>query len=207
MSFTASRIPVASLAWLLGGCVDVGARFDEFLDRNVDAAAAEDIDAEPIEVVGDINGRFYLGLAPSVAPTLPLQFIVTNEMIPHPDGTATASFELVALSSDRLPVADPIVLEGVTVDLAGLFVAEFVDVELPGTANPISGSPLVAPSIELSGTVRTDDLYCGSVDGMITLPAQISLSGSTFSAIRVPEGVIGDDLPPVQTECPEDPAK
>jgi hypothetical protein len=71
-----------------------------------------------------------------------------------------------------------------------------------GMANPITGSDIVA-TLALDGVIQSEDLFCGSVTGMVTQPLMLDLMGSTFAGVRVPSI---DMLPgdPITVACPVD---
>jgi hypothetical protein len=184
------------------GCTDPQGRFDEFGTRIVDASNIQ-IDAEVIEELPDITGRFLLGISPVVMPDRIMQFIADVEMTDNGDGTAVLDITFTPLTvADRTPIGDPLSSLDVAVANTGEFTAP-VEGIVPGPANPISGS-----EIELDGAleavIKSTDLFCGDVTGRVSRPTIIDLDGSTGAGIRVPPEVVGDDLPTAQWACPED---
>jgi hypothetical protein len=53
-----------------------------------------------------------------------------------------------------------------------------------GMANPITGGDIVA-TLTIEGAIQSEDLWCGTVDGMATSPISLPLAGSTFAATRI----------------------
>jgi hypothetical protein len=187
----------------LSGCPDPQARFDEFVGRVPDANVITTIDAPPLEELPDITGEHLLGFAPVIAPDTPFQFIATATLTQNMDGTGMLDLSMVALDiTNRMPVGGTTTVSQVPVSTSGSFTLHFTDVTIPGEANPITGSPIFAPVVDLIGVIRSTDRFCGTVEGMVTSPIEIDLMGSTFSAIRIPPGTTGLDLPPVEKECP-----
>ena len=184
----------------LGGCVDPDGGFDDFLGRIPDAAVVPD--GEILASIPDISGRFLVGMSPSIAPDAHLLFIAENTLTINQDG-AVLDTSLTALDfTTKMPVGDTQRLAGIEVSMAGQFTATFTDVTVPGVANPITGSTLFLSTTSFLATIRTADLYCGDITGMVTSPAPIDLAGSTFAAIRVSADAIGNQLPTEQARCP-----
>lgn len=215
MSRRSSGLLCVSLFLLASACVDVGERFDEFGARVIDADTTR-LDGDILDEIPDVNGQFYLSISPVIAPASLLQFISDVEMTMNEDGTATLNLSFQPLCAregdgeencgeDYLtPIGDVIVVNGVTVQLTGGFVAFLEGATVPGKANPISGAQITG-DIRLLGFLKTEDLFCGDVDGMLAEPIpNLNLEGSTFGAVRIAEGTLGEDLPEPVFECPPD---
>jgi hypothetical protein len=189
----------------LAGCTDPDGSFDDFVDRIPDAAPIPD--AEVLSAIPDITGRFFVGASASVSPDDHLLFIAENTIDIMGD-TAVLSVDLTPVDyTTRQEVGDTETFAGIPVNMNGQFTATVMDVDIPAEANPITQSLLVLSTLTFDATIRSEDLYCGFVEGMVTVPAPIDLAGSTFAAIRVPDGAIGDDLPMHLVACPSnDPA-
>jgi hypothetical protein len=228
---TASGVRAHTLAaMLLGslslvGCVDTHGALEEFTGRVVDASEAVPIDAPPLDVLPDVTGQFLLGLSPAFAPEAVVRFIVDAELTMNDDdetGTLTMSLQPITVPEDPEdppggnPIGPPLIADGVVegtdaggvpiiVGANGLFQAA-IGGEVDGDANPASGSDLVFTAI-MYGQLRTEDIWCGAVDGQVTQPAMLPIDGSTFGAIRIVPGTIGDDnLPAVTITCPAGPS-
>jgi hypothetical protein len=190
------------------GCVDPGKRFDDFDRRVIDA----DLGGVQCEgALRNISGEFFTSISISFAPEDVLEFVSTVDMTSE-GGAGTASFSIQPLvTADpqceapeediRTPVGDPLVAEDVAVDGAGAFEIEFEGATVPGLANPISCGDILA-DITLTGIIRSPDQWCGAASGMVMLPIQATLEGSTFGAVRVDPGTEGADLPDPQPACP-----
>lgn len=189
---------VAALAGATG-CPDTEAKLSDFLDNT---KAIRDI-PPPKEDLGamlaDVSGTFILGLDPSVNPGLPLQFIVTGTFTPSPTG-GSLNLEMQPLSLEpqqttmpRLPVGDALIFNDIEVREDGSYDVDLGEVTVIGEANPITGSELVA-TLTMSGFIQDENFICGLVNGTLTSPAELSLDGSTFGAVRI-ESTEPADLP------------
>ena len=102
------------------GCPNPQAALDRFV------AATPTPDAGPgLDLAGgmvyDINGSFLLAVSVSLAPTTPLQAMLTPTLTMRPDGTAVMDVVVQALttyqldpdSPERMPVGDPTTVTGV----------------------------------------------------------------------------------------------
>jgi hypothetical protein len=188
----------------LGACVDAEAKFDEFDERVPDAGIIDEPDAEPLDVIPNITGHFLVALSPVVAPDARILYIATTDMTPTTSGGVVDIQALTALDRDTfdpVPDTDPLASMGNEVNLAGQFEAP-VRGDVPGRANPLSGQPLII-DVTLLGTIVDEDLWCGIANGVETT-LNIDLNGSTFGAIRIPEGTTGDALPDPLAACPDD---
>ncbi len=200
---------------LLAGCPspEVEERYDEFGEKTQDIR--DDAASVKMDVAGtlvDVTGTFHFSLtATPVAPTTPFQFIATTTFTPDDAGGGQLDLELQPLSlglgqtnNPREFTGDAIPLS-FTVDEAGTFDADLGEINLIGAANPVTGSDIVA-TMQLQGAIQDENVYCGNVGGMVTVPANIDLTGSTFAAIRInPEDAMSPELlpdPPVGA-CPE----
>jgi hypothetical protein len=201
------------VAALVAGCGDDdgtdpadGAIADAAVVDAADDAATADaaVDAAIVGALPDVTGRFLFGLAPGFAPTGVVRFIADLELTPTLDGGGLLDISLQPISVDEgTPVGDPVLVEGVTVAADGTFEAP-IGGEIDGFANPVTGTDLVFTAV-LHGRLENLDLVCGTADGSVAEPA-VSLDGSTFGAIRIEAGAIGnDDLPEPLVACPFDP--
>ena len=177
----------------LAGCPSVEAegRYDEFVDKTQDIRDdAADVKMDVGGVLADVTGTFHFSLAAVVAATTPLQFIATTTYTPNAAGGGQLDIELQPLSLNVLATTEPreytgeVIPLSFPVDEAGAFMADLGEVAVTGAANPITGSDIVA-TLMLTGAIQDENVYCGIVNGMVTVPANIDLTGSTFAAIRI----------------------
>lgn len=188
----APTLLVAAVA-LATGCPspEPGEKFDRFLDDTEEQRESSAVDQGG--ALADISGTFLFALASFLAPDAPLQFFTTVEFTDNGDGTGSASLSMQPLSLDigsaitpREFVGDPLEIPEVAIDANGAFVIDIMEVVmLPGEANPISGTPIHTSRLTISGNIQDTDLFCGVVTGMVTMPLETPLDGSTFAAERV----------------------
>jgi hypothetical protein len=199
----------AVMAFLVLGCVDPKEQFDEFGGRVVDAAPPPDTGGG---AVFDITGSFLLAIQAPVGND-PIRFLVTSVFTAEGDaGTADLTFQALKFDACNpagnggTEVGDSITINDVPVDASGTF-----DIMQQGTtvveaANPLcTGLPGdIVADIEFVGTIKSADLICGDVKGMVMSPVSLSLNGSTFGAVRVTEPVMTGDanLPTAVAACP-----
>lgn len=205
-------LPVAvALTSLVAGCPepDADGKYNSFLDHTEDEREdAANIKMDQGGALVDVSGDFLFALAAVIDPAHPLQFYATVTFTATADG-GTLDMQLQPLSLDqggttmpRQPVGEVLPLVGVPVDASGGFMVTIDQpVMVTGMANPITGSDIVA-TLALDGVIQSEDLFCGTVTGMVTQPLMLDLMGSTFAAVRVPSI---DMLPgdPITVACPE----
>jgi hypothetical protein len=159
-------------------------------------APSDESDSSPPDPTGpflDIGGLppteevLLLAVSTVVDPTQPIQGIVWLER----GGEGTVNIELQWLSLDqgsstepRELVGDVYAYMGIPVALDGAFVWSTGVILVPGAANPITGSDIVA-SMDV-GAVPSGSPYCGSVGGIVMSPIEVSLEGSTHAMTSVP---------------------
>ena len=198
-------ITLAVAAVSLSGCPDPDARYEEFVQNT---HALRDIQ-EPDTGAGtltDVSGTFLLGIAPSISPTSVLQFTTTVTWTPNDDPTTGGKlhFDLQPIqvapgNATREPVGG-IIKGDADVGPEGSFVMDLGAQEVVGLANPISGSDITA-TLKLLGKIRDSDTLCGTVEGDVTAPIQVGLTGSTFGMTRI-ESTTAADLPEPLSACP-----
>jgi hypothetical protein len=163
-------------------------------------APSDESDSSPPDPTGPDPGPFLdigsvppteevllLAVSTVVEPDLPIQGIVWLER----GGEGTVNLELQWLSLDqgsttapRELVGDVYAYMGIPVALDGAFVWSTGVILVPGAANPITGSDIVA-SMDI-GAVPSGSPYCGSVGGMVLSPIEVGLEGSTHAMTSVP---------------------
>ncbi|MCB9568418.1 MAG: hypothetical protein H6710_14605 [Myxococcales bacterium] len=178
-------------ACLAGGCPDPDARLDAFLEASEEERNVPPPKEDLGSTLADINGDFLLALSSVIDPDHPLQFYCTAMLVQNPDGTGTLSLNFQPLSLDpqstttpRQPVGDALLFEDIQVSAEGAFTLDLGAVAVTGMANPITGSDIEA-NLSLSAFIQDENLFCGNVEGAVTMPLMADLSGSTFAATRV----------------------
>lgn len=188
-------------------CVDPKGTFDEFEGRVVDGGNGG---SDGSGNLNDISGQFLTGLVPAFAPNSTLRFIGTVEFTDNGDG-ATANFSFQPITAAKCvggeanagqPVGDPLVINDVAISATGTFTASVTNARVEAMANDVSCG-LIRADINLEGIIQNEDLFCGGVSGMVNSPSPASLDNSTFGAIRITEGTVGQDLPESLGACPD----
>lgn len=188
----ALRILVGTLVLGALGCVDPGERYDAFLERT---AAIRDKDSGMVEPGDrfDWGGRYLLALSTSLSPTKPLLFTLDAEVS---DDLTTIDLTFQPLTTDgdeepRTAIGDAFSVDALPYATDGTFSADLGEVTVPGRANPITGSDIVA-TVQLiasthAGDSGTGGVVCGQVTGMVSVPLALDLAGSTFGAVLTDE--------------------
>ncbi len=195
---------------LLAGCVDPEGRLNEFVSRVPDAKVVIMYDAPPLNEIPDITGTFLLAIhVAATGNALPLQSLATVALTKS-GATATANFHIQYLTAQHDPAqtGDRLPIDGATLDenniavtSAGEFDIVVGTLTVPMVANPL-GFAATAENVHLIGTIKSTDLFCGTLTGDITSPTPLPLAGSTFGAVRVTAGQTGDQLPQPTIKCP-----
>lgn len=170
-------------------CTDTDGRYGDFLDRTATlrSSAGDDAGADAGERL-DFSGEYLLALSTVLAPDAPMLFAAEVEV--NADLSAL-NLRLQPLATaqqpnPRAPVGDPIDVLGVPYLPDGRFIAALGTLTVPGAANPISGSDIIA-DVEIHGTSLPADgqpqVFCGRALGMVEVPLQFDLAGSTFGAV------------------------
>ncbi len=180
-------------ALLLGAClgfacVDPEERYDDFNERTASMRGRDSGMGESTERF-DWSGRYLLALSTVLAPDQPLLFAVDAEVA---SDLTLVDLRFQALttnmdSEQRTPVGEPFSVEDVTYSEEGTFEADLGQVTVPGRANPITGSDIVA-QVQLrasayEGAAELPQHFCGDASGMVSQPVSLDLTGSTFGAV------------------------
>ncbi len=167
----------------------------------VDAGAV--VDAPPVDAAL-LDAEFLLAVGVVVAPDPPMLFLATiSPEYEHATGAQVVDMTLSPLHRfDRTPLPGADLPTGaVGIGASGAFELMYLNVVVPGDANPITGSTLTL-DMTLDGQFTSSDFYCGTVSGSIKEPTVLDLAGSTFAAVRVEPGTVGQDLPTPVASCP-----
>lgn len=140
------------------------------------------------------EGSYLALIKTSLAPGSPIRFHLRVE---HTGPTAI-SFEIQPLrvlwpsSEDPCDhligclVGSSVRRPNVAVASDGTFEVDLGSFDVPGVANPISGSDIVLDAA-LQGKVRSASHVCGTVTGQVSSPIAADLAGTTFTAHLVPD--------------------
>ena len=142
----------------------------------------------------DISGTYLLALAAVPSPKTPLQFIAdVNLAEGSMDLTLTPlTLDVGSRTEPREPLGTMFEYSDIPV-LAGCFTVALGQVDIPGLANPITGSDITA-TVTLNGCFVGAD-FCGDAVGQITVPLDLDLTGSTFAAVEADPATLPEDFP------------
>ena len=200
-------LSTVALSAALVGCVDARKSYDDFESRIVDGNTSQP-DRPNLTNIPDCTGHFLLAVHAAAGgdSSNPLLFVADYTLTANADGTANLSYSASALTemsphvvSAGPPPGPQFGSNDMKVALDGTFTAPLQGT-LPGDANPISPGTIVSTSNgEKHGLIVSTDLICGTLTGTA---GPLPLDGSTFAAIRIAPGTIGDALPTPVTACP-----
>lgn len=188
---------------LVVGCngPDAQGKFDEFVEQTresaTDASTGGGTTGTPTTgattgepAVFDISGDFLLAVATTVDQDKPLQFIATTVVTEADGKQVLTSICLQPLSLTqgkvtvpREPIGDPLCYMDLNI-VDNQFTLDAGIVSVTGMANPITGANIVA-SLVMAASIKSDDLYCGTVTGEVMEPPVGDITGSTFAAVRL----------------------
>jgi len=155
-------------------------------DMGVDSADVDTTDLLDLPPEPGDTEMLLLAIDTIISPGLPLQGIVWLQR----GGEGTVDLELQWLSLDQGSTTEPRELVGdvygyarIPVGPDGAFTWDTGVLLIPGAANPITGSDIVASvSAEV---VPMGSPYCGRVSGQVMQPIRIPLDGSTHAMTTV----------------------
>jgi len=188
------------------GCVDPQGRYDAFLERTADMRGQDAGMVAPSDRF-DFSGRYLLALSTTLAPAEPILFSCDVSVAADLE---TIDFRFQPLTTDdadmpRMPTGEALEASGIPYEENGSFSVDLGEVTVPSTANPISGSDIVA-TVTLSATAlpMTEELsalFCGEASGMVSVPLALDLAGSTIGAVEAES----DDLAAIEPvlRCPD----
>jgi hypothetical protein len=135
---------------------------------------------------GPSDGLYLFAVSTVIAPGTPFQFLATVEA-PDP---AVWSLELQPLTLDvgsvispRQPIGEPLKFTEIPVT-DDAFALDLGLLDFLGQTNPVTGSDITA-ELQLAATIQSGNFFCGTVTGMVLVPLEASLDGSTFAAVKI----------------------
>ena len=175
--------------------------------NNTDTKETEDVQ------VANISGTFFFALETAIAiPGSTFQFLAYSELTPNEAGGGSLSLRFQPLSliqgstsEPRDPLDQLLDYKDIAVTPEGKFELDMGNVTILGEANPISQS-IIKANLVISGVIRSEDEWCGTITGMATEPLELNLDGTTFAAKRltdtIPDSVPIDTLPVPKDQLP-----
>lgn len=209
----APLLGVLVLGMTLTGCPDPEAKSEEFEERLTELPQRPDAGVVEGQLV-DPSGEYFTAIVLGGDTSTPILFRTTIEATLNEDGeggTMTTSMQPVAAEMRSVParseVGDPLPkpagsIEGIEISAEGAFEVDLMEQDVEADVNPISDRPIKA-NLKLVGTIIDEDLNCGTVEGAVTDPVEIPLTGiSTFASIRIEPGSSLEGLE-FEWQCPE----
>ncbi|MBM4358215.1 MAG: hypothetical protein FJ096_08890 [Deltaproteobacteria bacterium] len=173
------------------GCPNAEGEFEAFQDRYdtihpSTTGAGGSSACETVAKASELDGDYVFALSASLDPKSPVRFdakVTTKQ--------GAKGLEL-SLALQAIDACDRKTLVGEVFDLGpfdvapnGSFTAQFPPLEVTGLANPFSENPITA-EVSLTGSLCAEgDSICGALDGDVTKPTKISLTGSNFRFERL----------------------
>lgn len=181
---------------LLVGCVNARDEFDQFGDRIPDAAPP--IDSMIVSTLPDVTGQFYTAARPPLGEDRYFHFHTVMTFTPVTENTGLLDYSAQPLDYQTFePVGEPFVIEDAEVRNDATADIPLVG-PLPARANSVTGTEVQLDAI-IHAELRTADFVCGTLTGV---GGGLSLDGSTFGAVRIPDG---GALPPLVARCADQP--
>lgn len=186
------RIPLSkqlllatTAALALAGCPDPEGATNEFVERS--AEYRKEKDAAVAQGFFDATGQYLVALASTADPSKPVLF---DSAVTVDVEAKTIQINLQPLAVDgRAPVGEEITHTPVAIADDGKFVIDYGEVNIDGAADPLLPGQAIVATMVFSGQTNSESEVCGTVDGLVTAPAMLPLSGSTFGSLKVEDGV------------------
>lgn len=133
-----------------------------------------------------VDGQYLLAVSTTIDPDFPFQFVATFETDVSSMLTLTLqplTLGMGNVTTPRQPFGAPLQFTNIPIT-NGQFSINLGTVTLAGPTNPITGSDSIA-QLTLAAMIVDMDFVCGTVDGKVSSPLMVDLSGSTFAAVRI----------------------
>jgi hypothetical protein len=189
-------------------------------EKRADAAVSDAADPELVAGITaeQLTGDYLFVVSIKVLPKAPVVFLaqISAERV---DDLLVLKLRHKALDkTDRVtPVSWWGPWQTGTIDAEGRFESETIAARIPAESNSISGQDadaeimlhgLLSDSVDVGTLDGAVEFVCGTVTGQILRPIPIdSLTGSTFTATRIPDVDDPSTYPEVVINCDRDPAR
>ncbi len=170
-------------------CVDPEGRYDDFIERSA-GMRGQDAGTPQTGERFDFSGSYLLALSTTLAPGQPILFSCDVSVA---SDLETLDLTIQPLTTDdaaapREPVGDSLDVSAIPYAEDGSFSVDFGQVTVPGDANPISGSDIVA-DVMITATAfpmnaELPDYFCGEATGSVSVPLMLDLAGSSLGAVE-----------------------
>ena len=173
------------------GCVDPAGDYEDFKERQkkttpVQGSGCGDPTAtcDP-PVAAELSGQWLFALSAQLSPTKPILFFA-DIVATDAAGGIEWTWTITPLSTaDRSPLAALPALPPSTVPADGAWVVDLPELNVPGAANPITGSDITADTALTGNVCGSRDFLCGDVTGNVSKPITLDLAGSTWALTRL----------------------
>lgn len=128
------------------------------------------------------EGDYLLVVSAVLVPSKPIVFLSARSY--GAGGTFSMTLTALAAADRKTPVGDAFLVGPFAIESDGTFHATLPTMDIPGEANPISGSKLTGVSAVLDA-VQASPIECGLLSGSIATPP-VLLNGSTFTLLPIP---------------------
>lgn len=208
------------LSLALSACIEPKDRFDEFVAEKTRLAPEAGIDAG--EVAGNttplsaeqVTGTYLYAVSTPANPSQPTVYLAEVEASELGEQLEVRMRQRALSVTDRkTPVGE--FSEWITqlLDPAGSYQSPSITTVVPPEANPFGLA--LTTTITFTGTFRNPasaempdakvEFFCGTATGLVE-GLNLSLDGSTFAALRIPDPANPDSYPAVVINCNRDPA-
>ncbi|MEZ4220306.1 MAG: hypothetical protein R3B13_05195 [Polyangiaceae bacterium] len=150
-------------------------------------------------LAADVEGDYFLAFGPSFSGTAPSQSepIRFSTNLQASQDALVFAFQALDATDHSTPVGN-IVKVIVAPSTNGAFDVDLPVLDIPGEANPNSGSPMSVDLTSFRGTLcGTQGEHCGEADGDMTKPLPLNLDGSTWAMTKA----IGSFPNPPKIDC------
>jgi hypothetical protein len=211
-----------ALSGLACGCLDPDGAFDAFGHRKQAMAGASGADEGPDAGAGScaapahlpdpsvLAGKYLFAVSTTIAPAKPFVYVLDVKATKSGDEyTLMLRYQPLSAADRKTPVAGFTPWQTSTVKAGGCFTTPDATYSLPASANPIINAN-ASCELVFSGNVATAKIehdqvtfFCADVAGRSITPLALSVDGSTFAAVRIPDQ---DHYPPLLIDCDMTPA-
>jgi hypothetical protein len=183
----AATVVCAAVLMSSSACTQPEEEFDAFQQRyetQYPPVVIEGCPGDPCmaPAVAETMGDHLFTLSAALGPDQPVLF---DTQLAY-DGMALTFTMQPLLAMDRMTKTGmPVMLGPYTVAPDGCFAADFPELSVPGEANPISGTVIVA-DIAITGRICAGYMsFCGDVTGNLIMPFMFDLAGSTYTCEKL----------------------
>jgi hypothetical protein len=176
----------------LTGCPDPDVEFADFNKRYEDIHGPNTGTMTNVgggcaaPAAGEIDGDFFFALVPKQSPKKPAPFHAT---VTTSDAAGGLEYSITLQpidAEDRVTEVGPPLptLGPFPVGADGSFDSDWGTLIVPGETNPISASELTV-EVQINGQMCPGDFFCGGANGMVTMPINLPIDGSSWAMERL----------------------